>query len=612
MEALKDPPPGDETSTDFLIKAVPCDVVLDIGDYLCATDRWALMRTCWGLHKLLEPLLWHRGPDCSRARGYLLRKYKRMVYRCSVDDNLESSHAGALLWALEHKAPEVARKALRLGAADERLVKQLVRPAVAYKGGCVAILELFLQHLLDRTKLIDGGTETDSHSTLFGAASFGTPTIFKALLRYGADPNVSLDRIPIIYKLKNDFGNAVVELLIEYGADVLVRVKGLRPLRYAIREDKAYMLPLLAATGIDLHASRPNRVVPNELCRAVRRNAQNCVIVLVEGGSDPLVMGATGVNAVSTGRINDKRIEIWRTFLDNGVPINMRHGNGQTMLIMAARYRAEKLTRFLLERGADATLKDNNGNSAVDYAFARGSFRYPEELALAAAITAAACKQSGDTAEARRYSPWRMAVSTGRWDLIVSVLQLGGYDPCARDERGQTFLMHAAQMCAGRKTRPYDFFDNRQYFWGRRLEAVAQKDDDGNTALYWAVVAGDKYLCKRLLRAGSDANTPAGDGRSLLSVAARSPPAIMRRLLLHVEDVNAQDKDGRTALSYVACNTGKTAMREMVRMLMAAGAKPSRRIRDCNGLRPMGWARNRGQEDKFRDAVITWRLPDVK
>ncbi len=122
---------------------------------------------------------------------------------------------------------------------------------------------------------------------------------------------------------------------------------------------------------------------------------------------------------------------------------------------------------------------------------------------------------------------------------------------------------------------------------------MARKDDAGNTALYWAVSSGDKYLCKRFLRAGADASTPAGDGRSLLAVAAAgSEPAVLRRLLLHVQNVNAQDASGRTALSYAACNTDQEVMRETVRRLMAAGAKPSRRLRDYNErLRPAGWAK---------------------
>ena len=258
--------------------------------------------------------------------------------------------------------------------------------------------------------------------------------------------------------------------------------------------------------------------------------------------------------------------------------------------------------------GADATLEDDAGKTVVDYALRSRARCWTECLDMAANIIWAGCRQrQGEAVDERWCAPWRMAMSIGREDLICRILKRNGHDHRARDLRGQTLLMITAQVRAGRAACSYSF----AYLWERcRREAMAQRDHAGNTALYWTVSSGDKYLCKRFLRAGADASTPAGDGRLLLAVAAAgSEPAVLRRLLLHVQNVNAQDASGRTALPYAACNTDKEVMRETVRRLMTAGAKPSRRLRDYSKrLRPVGWAKKCGQEADFRDAVLTWRL----
>lgn len=589
-----------------MIEALPSELILEIAGFLCATDRWALMRTCRRLHAAAEPSLWRRGPKSSRAAKYLSSKYKFFERTSDLERHLDTSHAGALMWALDNKQPEIARRALQFKAAAKALVAELVPSAVKYRQGCATILELFLDYLPHRKQTIDSWAD---RSLLIDAGLFSTVAVFKTLLRHGADPNVQWNRVPLLYMLLNEGGKKRAELLLEYGAKLMGMVKGERPLSYAIKADKAYILPFLAAEGVDVYATGPNSTMGQTLCDAVRFNSRHCVEALLEGSSEAVVQGCSGNGVICMAYANDERRSIWEMLLDKNVPINIRCKDGQTMLMLAAGNLAPQLTRMLLERGADATLQDDCGKTAVDYACEEEYSYFTHPLDLASDIIVAGCRQKRGSGDEQWCAPWRMALSTGRWNLILRVLEREGYDPCARDLRGQTFLMHAAKMRAGKKVRGYDFADNRKSWYPRRRDALPMKDDEGNTALFWAVLMEDVYLCKRLLRAGADANVSAGDGRSLLSVAAAgSAPAIMRRLLRHVDDVNARDGRGRTALSYAACNTAKEVMRKMVRMLMAAAAKPSRRLRDDEGLRPAGRARQCGQEDEFRDAVLTWRL----
>ena len=54
--------------------------------------------------------------------------------------------------------------------------------------------------------------------------------------------------------------------------------------------------------------------------------------------------------------------------LDAGIDVNTRNKDGQTPLMLAARFRHARLTTLLLERGADVGEKSTAGKTALDYA----------------------------------------------------------------------------------------------------------------------------------------------------------------------------------------------------------------------------------------------------
>jgi ankyrin repeat protein len=51
-----------------------------------------------------------------------------------------------------------------------------------------------------------------------------------------------------------------------------------------------------------------------------------------------------------------------------GTQVNARLDNDETLLMWAAGYGNEEAVRFLLEQGADRSLKDNRGKTATDIA----------------------------------------------------------------------------------------------------------------------------------------------------------------------------------------------------------------------------------------------------
>lgn len=67
-----------------------------------------------------------------------------------------------------------------------------------------------------------------------------------------------------------------------------------------------------------------------------------------------------------------EQVERWADLLELGVDVNAPAGQGQTVLIRAARggvpdENREKLLRFLISRGADVNIKDAYGMTALDH-----------------------------------------------------------------------------------------------------------------------------------------------------------------------------------------------------------------------------------------------------
>lgn len=60
-------------------------------------------------------------------------------------------------------------------------------------------------------------------------------------------------------------------------------------------------------------------------------------------------------------------VETAKKIIEYGASVNER-SNGMTPLMLAARYNNVELVNFLLEKGADATIKDDKGFTALKYA----------------------------------------------------------------------------------------------------------------------------------------------------------------------------------------------------------------------------------------------------
>jgi hypothetical protein len=74
------------------------------------------------------------------------------------------------------------------------------------------------------------------------------------------------------------------------------------------------------------------------------------------------------------GAVREDNVNALRALLDSGRSLELRNVNGETPLIVAARYNAINCLRLLLARGADPSASDPNGNTALGYARVTGNY----------------------------------------------------------------------------------------------------------------------------------------------------------------------------------------------------------------------------------------------
>lgn len=123
---------------------------------------------------------------------------------------------------------------------------------------------------------------------------------------------------------------------------------------------------LLAHPDLKVDAANTSEETP--LMMAALRGALEPARRLLERGARVERPGWTPLHYAASG----PDLAMVRLLLDRGAPIDARSPNGTTPLMMAARYGTEEAAALLLERGADASLRNQLELGAGDFARAVG------------------------------------------------------------------------------------------------------------------------------------------------------------------------------------------------------------------------------------------------
>ena len=225
--------------------------------------------------------------------------------------------------------------------------------------------------------------------------------------------------------------------------------------------------------------------------------------------------------------------------LDAGLDPNSKTPEGTTLLMMAAPD-AEKV-KLLIERGADVRAKAKSGFTAL--MVATTYFGTSPSVKLLLEHGAEARPGAGVTFDA---SPLFLAALAGDRDNIALLLAKGA-DPNRRMDLIGMFPSSPLFTAVTFGETP-------------TIQALLQggadmheRDNDGMTALHWAVVAHHPEAVKALLAAGADVNAVDHFGYTPLLYAATidfGDSQTVTMLLKAGADPNMKDKKGGTALAH--------------------------------------------------------------
>ncbi|XP_059488485.1 uncharacterized protein LOC132204174 isoform X2 [Neocloeon triangulifer] len=478
-------------------------------------------------------------------------------------------------------------------------------------------------------------------TALHMAAEKGHSDVAKFLLSKGADVNVRNDDNDTPLTLAARFSNEeMCRFLVDNGADLKAVDKdgddalnlacltgklenvqyflglngfsvekkgkeGKTALHWAAQKGHIAVAKFLLSKGADVNALNDDNDTPLTLA-AHFSNEETCRF-LVDSGADLSAVDSDGDDALNlaclTGKLDNVQyllglngfsvekkgkqgktalhwaaqkghMAVTKFLLSKGADVNILNDDNDTPLTLVARFSNEEMCRFLVHHGADLSAVDKDGDDALSLACLTGKLDNAQYLlSLNGFFSVGKKGKHGKTA-------FHFAAQKGHLAVAKFLLSKGA-DVNALDVDNDTPLTLAArfsneEMCrylvdSGAHLTAVDKdgddalhlasmngkLDNVQYLLGLNGFGVEKKGKQGKTALHWAAQKGHIAVTKFLLSKGADVNVRNDDNDTPLTLAARFSNEEMCRLLVDSgANLSAVDNDGNDAL-HLACLDGK-------------------------------------------------------
>ncbi len=299
----------------------------------------------------------------------------------------------ALHWAVWHGDVEAVRLLLQARADVNAATEYQERPlALACEAGAAELVRVLLQAGAD-VESTRAGRETP----LMTAARTGNADVVTQLLAAGADVNAREQNQQTAAMWAAAEGNtAAVLLLADAGADLTTPLSnGWTPLFFAVREGRTETVLALLQRGLDVNApmsgEKRNRG-PNPLLLAVTNGHFETAAALLEAGADANLQpaGHAALHAITwvrkpvrgdgdpppVGSGSLGSLQFVRRLIEYGADVNLRLEKGRsgfadftttgcTAFVLAAQTGDLPLLELLLELGADATIPNVDGSTAM-------------------------------------------------------------------------------------------------------------------------------------------------------------------------------------------------------------------------------------------------------
>jgi len=481
--------------------------------------------------------------------------------------------ATALMWAVR-KGNMPAQKALVSAGADPN-----ARDA---KGRTALMWAAELDQAEPAKLLIEKGADfglqdKDGKTALMRAAVRGNQEITTLLMEKGAAVHVKdrAGKTALVLARENEHGPVAG----------IIEKETLRRKRKRIAKNARGEMN---QRGLKLNYSAFMRQVINNNLKGVR--------LYLDAGMDVNKTGRYGITALHRAIENGLK-DMAQLLITRGADQNRGYGSDRmTPIILAAKRGHSQIVFLLAKHGADLSLKDRWGNSALMALAKSGEGLVIEELLRRGAnpndgnnrgktplSRATKYKNTGAIRVLLQHGAllkgagdklMKMAVRKGDPTMVALMLKKG-LDPNSRDRYGQTLLMSAANV--GHSGILIMLIDH-----GAKIDAM---DKEGNTALHWGIIRKRKNVVPILLAKGAKVNLRTKKGRSALMLAAyEGDVETIARLVKKGALINPRNKIGQTALMLAAASGNPKAVKLLLRRKARIG------FRDIDGNNALVYA----------------------
>jgi ankyrin repeat protein len=482
----------------------------------------------------------------------------------------------ALDWQLEDKAkmiPLVSAAARgQLDVVKLLLAEDSVVVNITNRNGFTPLLAaMYKKHDEVAECLIAAGADvapedTSGNTALHFAAQNGSKAIAERLLELNPGINALNGQGETALIIASHNGHIdVVRLLLLREADASIRdaVTQSTALLHAVQEDfQDVVRALLAFSKDEIDEANPGGTTP--LLDALGKKHVEVAMCLLDEGANPTKADEDGDAALHLAARKGCLAVVERIIEIDAVDINARGAKGFTPLMQASASGHITVAKCLLDKGAEVTTADENGDAALHLAARKGYLAIVTRIIRIKEVDINAHGAMG-------YTPLMQAAAGGH----VAVVQFLLSEPDI--ELDKTSLLHShAQKNLGDLVRL-----NETDSSAKLTLSYLQDRINGQTALMLALRENHKEVVEHLLDAGADASLKDGLGNTSLHMAALSGSLFFISHLLSTLrlDINEQNNQGATAL----IEASRTCQVEVVRCLIEHGADVSKQDATIQG-----------------------------
>lgn len=438
-----------------------------------------------------------------------------------------------------------------------------------------------LKLLIEKGNTAINTVSIQGHSALDYAIQSGNEESVRFLLEKGAWVNkkdIFGDWSSLHWAINTD--NATfVQLLLAHGADAKKRSsRGLTPLHLACLNNNKEIIQMVLEQGADVHARDDKGDTPLHLCfdleiirlllsHGANPNAVNadkrtpfiCFMVaypqtelfnmFMEYGADIFHVSDEKSSLIHNLLSNkdeeqqDNIIQMIKILLEKGLDINAQNNCGSSPLIMACAYGMNKITLFLLQQGANLSLTNEKGNTALHETIYCQTDDLKEriEILISHGANINAINNEGETPLhliLDQYLDHEMTIET------LFFMRDQGADFTIKNNNGETPFRKALSTGNLRMVR---------LLLDKFAANINDVDSDGNTALHIAIQRNNIDMLNFLLNKGINAqavNKKRETSIHLAVLEGRTTQTVITLLLNRGVDINAVNQEGESALDY--------------------------------------------------------------